>query len=276
MKRLINLRPSWIAAFLIGLLPFLVVAAIYVSHSEARLRENPEDRLLPSAAQLFDGVKMVAVDEDPRTGQIILWADTVASLKRIAIAVGVCALGGLLFGMLNGMLPYARALASPMVTAMSLVPPMAILPILFVIFGLDELSKVMLIIIGILPFLIRDLQGRILDIPHELLIKAQSLGASSWQIAVRVVLPQVLPRLIDSVRLSLGSAWLFLISAEAIAAEQGLGYRIFLVRRFMSMDIILPYVLWITLLALVMDRGLYYLNRRCFPWLGGRTAKEGA
>lgn len=276
MKRLINLRPSWIAALLIGLLPFVVVAAIYVSHSEARLRENPEDRLLPSAAQLFDGVKMVAVDEDPRTGQIILWADTVASLKRIAIAVGVCALGGLVFGMLNGMLPYARALASPIVTAMSLVPPMAILPILFVIFGLDELSKVMLIIIGILPFLIRDLQGRILDIPHELLIKAQSLGASSWQIAVRVVLPQVLPRLIDSVRLSLGSAWLFLISAEAIAAEQGLGYRIFLVRRFMSMDIILPYVLWITLLALVMDRGLFYLNRQCFPWLGGRTAKEGA
>ncbi|HEX6591812.1 MAG TPA: ABC transporter permease subunit, partial [Moraxellaceae bacterium] len=114
-----------------------------------------------------------------------------------------------------------------------------------------------------------------LEIPQEMLIKAQSLGASSWQIALRVVLPQVMPRLISCVRLSLGSAWLFLISAEAIAAEQGLGYRIFLVRRYMSMDIILPYVLWITLLAFAVDRALYYLNRQCFPWQDGRSAVPG-
>lgn len=276
MKRLINRRPSWLTALLLGLIPFFILGMIYISHSDARLLINPDDRLLPSAMQLVEGVKMIAVDEDPRTGQVILWADTAASLHRIGIAMGVCTLAGLVFGMLNGMLPYVRAVASPLVTAISLVPPMAILPILFVIFGLDELSKVMLIVIGIAPFLIRDLQGRIREIPAEMMIKAQSLGASSWQIALRVVLPQVLPRLIDSVRLSLGSAWLFLISAEAVAAEQGLGYRIFLVRRFLSMDIILPYVFWITLLAFVMDRALYYTNRAAFPWLGGRMAKEGA
>ena len=55
-------------------------------------------------------------------------------------------------------------------------------------------------------------------------------------------MPQVLPRLIDTVRLALGAAWLFLIAAEAIAATEGLGYRIFLVRRYLAMDVILPYV----------------------------------
>ena len=276
MKRLVNRRPSRLGALILGLIPFVFVALFYLGQSDARHRENPDDRLLPSATQLVDGVRMVAVDEDPRTGQVILWADTAASLKRIGIAMGACAGGGLLFGMLAGMLPYWRATMSPLVTALSLVPPMAILPILFVIFGLDELSKVMLIIIGVAPFLIRDLQGRIAEIPHEMLVKAQSLGANSWQMALRVVLPQVFPRLVDSVRLSLGSAWLFLISAEAIAAEQGLGYRIFLVRRFLSMDIILPYVLWITLLAFVMDRLLHYGNRLAFPWLGGRHGKEAS
>lgn len=272
MKRLINLRPRLGTAMLLGLLPFLLVAILYGVNSAQRQHENPDDRLLPSLAQLVQGVKMVAVDEDPRTGDIVLWADTAASLKRIGWAVGASALIGLVFGVVAGMLPYLRALTSPAVTTVSLIPPMAILPILFVAFGLDEFAKVMLIIIGIAPLLIRDLQARVMEIPAEMLIKAQSLGASSWQVALRVVLPQVLPRLVDGVRLALGPAWLFLISAEAIAAEQGLGYRIFLVRRYMSMDIILPYVLWITLLAFVADRLLWLLNRQCFPWLHSGTA----
>jgi NitT/TauT family transport system permease protein len=100
-----------------------------------------------------------------------------------------------------------------------------------------------------------------------LLIKAQTLGGSTWQIVLRVVLPQIVPRLADSLRLSLGPAWLFLISAEAIAATDGLGYRIFLMRRYLAMDVILPYVAWITLLAFTMDWLLRLFNRRCFPWL---------
>jgi NitT/TauT family transport system permease protein len=64
----------------------------------------------------------------------------------------------------------------------------------------------------------------------------------------------------------LGPAFLFLISAEAIAAESGLGYRIFLVRRFLAMDVILPYVAWITLLAYLMDYALAWLSRAVFPW----------
>ncbi|MDP2227322.1 MAG: ABC transporter permease subunit [Moraxellaceae bacterium] len=270
MKRLINIRPPIGAAIFLGLLPFFLMALLYSVNSAKRLQENPDDRLLPSFTQLVEGVKMVAVNEDPRTGQIVLWADTRASLQRIGIAIAASALVGLVFGMMAGMLPYLRALNSPTVTTLSLVPPMAILPILFVAFGLDEFSKILLIVIGVAPFLIRDLQARVMEIPAEMLIKAQSLGASSWQIALRVVLPQVLPRLVDSVRLSLGAAWIFLISAEAIAAEQGLGYRIFLVRRYMSMDIILPYVVWITLLAFTADRLLYLFNRQCFPWLQGR------
>jgi len=82
----------------------------------------------------------------------------------------------------------------------------------------------------------------------------------------RVVLPQILPRLIDGLRLSLGPAWLFLISAEAIASTEGLGYRIFLMRRYMAMDVILPYVAWITFLAAISDWVLVQISRRAFGW----------
>ena len=115
-----------------------------------------------------------------------------------------------------------------------MIPPMAVLPILFIIFGLGELSKVVLIVFGVAPFLVRDLSPwPCRALPREQLIKAQTLGASTWQIAIRVVLPQIMPRLIEALRLSLGPAFLFLISAEAIAADAGLGYRIFLVRRYL-------------------------------------------
>ena len=143
---------------------------------------------------------------------------------------------------------------------------MAILPILFIIFGLGEVSKVVLIIIGIAPFIMRDMQARTLEIPSEEIIKAQTLTANSWQIVIRVLLPQILPRLLDTVRLSLGAAWIFLIAAEAIASTDGLGYRIFLVRRYLSMDVILPYVLWITLLAFFIDWGLRIISNWLFPW----------
>jgi NitT/TauT family transport system permease protein len=166
-----------------------------------------------------------------------------------------------------------RKTLSPLVKVLSMIPPLAVLPILFIALGVDELSKVVLIVFGIAPFITRDVQQRVEELPSELLIKAQTLGASTWQLILRIVLPQVVPRLLDATRLALGSAWLFLIAAEAIAATEGLGYRIFLVRRFLDMDVILPYVAWITLLAFALDLGLRLLNRAMFPWYGAGAAR---
>jgi NitT/TauT family transport system permease protein len=97
----------------------------------------------------------------------------------------------------------------------------------------------------------------------------QTLGANTWQIITRLVWPQIMPRLLSSVRLSLGSAWLFLIAAEAIAATEGLGYRIFLVRRYLAMDVILPYVAWITFLAFALDFALKRYSQWRYPWFHG-------
>jgi NitT/TauT family transport system permease protein len=109
-------------------------------------------------------------------------------------------------------------------------------------------------------------------LPDEQVTKALTLGASPLAVVYRVVLPQIVPRLFDAVRLSLGAGWLFLIAAEAVASTDGLGYRIFLVRRYMAMDVILPYVAWITLLAWLMDLGLRQLTRLAFPWYEGAKA----
>ena len=239
--------------------------------SNARLAENPNDKLLPSFSSFASAMDRLALQPSTRSGEYVFWQDTKSSLKRLAIGVGVSALIALILGVTNGVIPYVRATLSPLVTAISLIPPMAILPILFIVFGLGELAKIVLIAVGITPFLVRDMQQRVLEIPSEQIIKAQTLGANTWQIIIRVVLPQIMPRLIASVRLSLGAAWLFLIAAEAIASTDGLGYRIFLVRRYLSMDVILPYVLWITLLAFVIDYILRQASQRLYPWFHTQT-----
>ncbi|HDX8886949.1 TPA: ABC transporter permease subunit [Klebsiella michiganensis] len=262
--RHINRYPRQGMRLTLMLLPFVLMIAAWFIGSAVRLEANPQDKLLPGLSQMIAAIDRMAFTPDKRSGEYLLWADTLISMSRLLIGLGI--------GIAAGVFPMYRAALSPLMTVVSMIPPLAILPVLFIVFGLDELSKVMLIVIGITPMLARDLEQRAREIPAELFIKAQTLGANSWTVVLRVVLPQLLSRLITSLRLLLGSAWLFLISAEAISATAGLGYRIFLVRRYMAMDMIIPYVIWITLLAWLMDLALRQLHKACFPWAEGGRA----
>lgn len=265
MRRLLNVRPRGGGLLILGLLPLIIVVLLYLSASAARHIENPRDKVLPTAGAMAEAVVLMS-QVDPLRDEIPLAVDTVASLRRLAIALAVSTAISLSLGLLLGLLPIMRGAFGPLVGAIAVIPPIAILPILFIIFGLGETAKIALIVIGITPVMVRDLASHISAIPEEQMVKAQTLGASTWQVALRVALPQALPRLIKCLRLSLGPAWVFLISAEAIAADVGLGYRIFLVRRYLAMDVILPYVAWISVLAVMMDLSLMALSKRFFGW----------
>jgi NitT/TauT family transport system permease protein len=263
---LINQHPGRGAGFGLGVLPFVALLILYVIASHLRLAENPNDKLLPALGTIADTFHGYAFEADKRSGHVLFWADTWASLRRIGLALLISASGALALALAIGVVPRVRALLSPLLSTVAMIPPLAVLPILFIVLGLDEPAKIALIVIGILPCTARDLALRIGELPEEQLVKAQTLGASTWQLVLRVILPQTLPRLIDSLRLNMGAAWLFLIAAEAIASTQGLGYRIFLVRRYLAMDVILPYVAWITLLAVGADLLLRLLRSRAFGW----------
>ena len=270
--RALNYRPDKTWRLALAFLPFAFLCLAYVTGSGIRLAENPNDKLLPGFSTMGEALNVYAMQPDPRTGAYLLWSDTAASLTRLLTGLAISTSIALVVGIIIGLLPVAGAMFAPVVSVLSMVPPLALLPILFIVMGLGEASKITLIVVGTSLKLVRDIAMRVGDIPREQLIKAQTLGASTAQIGLRVVLPQILPRLIDAVRLEIGPAWLFLIAAEAIAADFGLGYRIFLVRRYLSMDVILPYVAWITLLAFVMDLGLRVLQRKAFPWFAEARA----
>lgn len=264
--RLVNIRPKRGGAVMLGAAPLLMLVLAYLIASASRHAFNPADKILPTPGAMIAAMHALVVTPDPMTSAHLFWSDTAASLGRLGLALAISTISALLVGLVLGLIPLARATLGPLVTTVAVIPPIALLPILFIAFGLGEAAKVALIVIGILPLMIRDIAAHVEALPAEQMVKAQTLGASSWQLALRVALPQAMPRLIHAIRLSLGPAWVFLISAEAIASDVGLGYRVFLVRRYLSMDIILPYVAWIALLAIVMDGVLRMLSARGFAW----------
>ena len=156
MKRLINRKPNRGNALLLGLLPFVILVIVYVFASHARLADNAEDKLLPSIAQMVQTMDKSALSPSKRSGEIIFWNDTLASLQRLGLGIGISAALGLMLGVPLGLIPLVRAGFSPFIAAFSMVPPIAILPILFIVFGMGEVAKVALIVIGVTPIIVRD------------------------------------------------------------------------------------------------------------------------
>lgn len=267
--RWVNRRIGRRNSILLGLIPILLLVVLYLVVAAERHAINPADKILPLPGQMALAMQGLIFEPDQLSGRYLFWADTLASLQRLGLGLGISTLSALFVGLMLGILPPVRATFGMLVTGIAVIPPIALLPILFIAFGLGETAKVALIVVGIAPFMTRDIAAHIGGLPKEQIIKAQTLGASTWQLILRVALPQAMPRLIQAARLSLGPAWVFLISAEAIASDIGLGYRIFLVRRYLAMDVILPYVAWIALLAAAIDFLLVLSSRHLFRWAHG-------
>ena len=116
--RLVNFHPNRGGTLALGVLPFLILLFAYVVGSNNRLAENPDDKLLPSGTSFVETIRSYAFEEDRRSGEILLWVDTVASLKRIVIALAISAALGVVLGLAIGALPVVRVTLSPFVAAL--------------------------------------------------------------------------------------------------------------------------------------------------------------
>ena len=153
---------------------------------------------------------------------------------------------------------------------------LSLLPILFIVFGIEEWSKIMLMVIGVAPTLILDTYNIARGVPREQIVKAFTLKSTNFDVAYRVVLKQILPQIINSVRLNLKPLALFLFAGEMIASTDGLAYRIAIMRRHMGMDIILPYLLWVALLLFFVDALLALRQPEAAPVVSAALKLESA
>ena len=275
---LIHARPgrTWTLVLSWTLFAAGILAYFYVS--AARHRDNPEDRVMPTIAQMargmFDAALHPAEDEEAplenaslgrRLLSSMLWKDTVATSRRFILSM-VLLIPAVILGLHMGLFPHVRDLFLRFILFFDKIVALSLLPILFIAFGIDELAKVMLIVIGVTPTIILDTVNLVRAVPAEQTVKAFTLGAGDFDVAYRVVLKQIMPRVLNSIRLNLKAVMLFLFAGEMIASTDGLAYRIALLRRHMGMDVIIPYVLWVALLLFLVDLGMRLTNRWLHPW----------
>ena len=275
----IQARPKRVFSETLSLVLFALCIVMYLHTAAVRHRENPEDRVVPTVHQLYSGIHTALLEpaeEDDylpaddastleRFRHSMIVKDTLASGKRFGIATGLL-IPCVLLALHIGLFPYIGAGFLRFVLFFDKIVALSLLPILFIVFGIDEASKIALIVIGVAPTMVLDVINMVRGVPQEQMVKAFTLDANNFDVAYRIILPRLLPDIINSLRLNLKPIMLFLFAGEMIAASDGLAYRIAIMRRHMGMDIILPYVLWVALLLYVIDLLLRLLNRRLHPW----------
>jgi NitT/TauT family transport system permease protein len=270
----INAQPGKTATWILSWFLFALGIGMYLYTATQRHKENHDDRVVPTLAQLADGLHDAAFGTNEEAGaqslpvrffQSMLWQDTVASAKRFGWAM-LLLIPAVILGLHVGMFPYIGVFFLRFILFFDKIIALSVLPILFIAFGIDELSKVMLIVIGVTPTIILDTINLTKGVPKEQVVKGFTLGATNFAIAYRVVLKQILPKILNSIRLNLKAIMLFLFAGEMIASTDGLAYRIALLRRNMGMNTILPYVLWVALLLFLVDWTMRVLNKKLHPW----------
>jgi NitT/TauT family transport system permease protein len=205
-----------------------------------------------------------------RMGELLadgtLEADILASLRRVLLGFAIGVALAIPVGFLMGWYTVARGLVEPWVQFFRTVPPLALIPLVVVLFGIGESPKVFVIFVAaFLACVIATFQG-VVDVDRTLLNAARVLGAPTRTIFARVVVPASMPYILVGMRVGLGSAWGTLVAAELVAAQEGLGYRMQNAQIYIDRPTIFAGLICIGVLGLVMDRLLLLAERRLTNW----------
>ena len=251
---------------LLGVMSFVVLLLGYAWLSHRAHVENPRNKTLPSYSQFREGWSRIATGE----GGIDFVADVRASASRLAVGVGSGVLLAFVVGLAMGCLPVVEAMLMPPIAFFAKIPPTAMLAVYFVFFGVTGIQIfVALIAFGIFPTLAQAItQAAQKDVDDHALNKSYTLGASHFEVVSKVVLPQILPRIIENVRLQIGPAMVFLIAAEFALADAGFGYTLRIQSRLQNMNIVYTYLAILAIAGLIVDWLLTALRRWLSPWFG--------
>ena len=191
------------------------------------------------------------------------------SLQRSLIGFVLGSLPGLVLGLSMGLFPLARAAIWPMIGALYPIPKIAILPLVMLIFGLEESSKWVIIAIGVFfPMLINSMAGvlAIEKVYHDV---GRNFGANRLTRFLTIALPGALPLVLTGVRLAWGVALLLVVAAEFVAAKSGLGYFIWHSWQIFSVEEMYVGIITISVIGYLSFLLLDELGRLLVPWKPG-------
>ncbi|MBN1699714.1 MAG: ABC transporter permease subunit [Spirochaetales bacterium] len=255
----------------IGLVLFALIVGAYAYTSWVRHIENPQDRMAPTLEQIVEGIKdtfQAGNTENPTFGDIRIVRDISASLTRLFWGMLISIILSVFIGLYSAAFGFFDRLNMPLIRSFSFIPPIALLPLIFVWLGrYPEAAKIVVIIAGTFFVMVTDVYMRAKHIPKKLIDKGYTLGASTAEVLHKIMLRYCMPGIIESIRLAMTPAWIFLIAAEfSLPSTAGLGYYMNVVRRQLGVNIILWYIFVIVVIGVIVDICLKTLNRLTNKW----------
>jgi ABC-type nitrate/sulfonate/bicarbonate transport system permease component len=191
-----------------------------------------------------------------------LWLDAVVSLRRILLGFVIGAAAGIVLGAAMSATKVARHLIDPVIEVLRPLPPLAFIPLFIIWFGIGELPKEVLIVIGVAPIMAVTTVAALDQVPDDLRLCARTLGASPLFTLLHVQVRASLPGIITGMRISMAGAWTSIVAVELIAATNGLGYLIMQAGDYLNVGLVFSGIIAIAILGLTLDaclRGLVYL-----------------
>jgi NitT/TauT family transport system permease protein len=238
----------------------LVFAALAVLWYAATAAGLVRPLFLPSPGQVINRLA-----ELWRSGQ--LTADVSISIYRITLGFLISTVLALPVGVLIGCYRVWEAAIEPFVDFIRYMPVVAFVPLTILWTGTGDSQKFLIIFIGTFFQQVLLVMDNVKSVPREFINLGRTLQMPEWRILQRIVLPSSMPAIWDSMRISLGWAWTWLVVAELVAATSGLGYRITTAQRFFQTDLIFGYLLILGMLGLATDQIMKYVGRRLFRYL---------
>lgn len=222
-----------------------------------------DTRFFPAPSTIFGTMVTLA-----KSGE--LWANTWASLQRLFWGFLVGGVPALALGIVMGLYRPLRAIFDPLIAATYPVPKSALLPLILLIFGLGEASKVAMVAIGVFfPIVINTVTG-VREINPIYLDVGRNFQASRWQVFTTIALPGALPFIMTGIKLGVGMGLLLIAIAEMVGANNGLGYMIWNAWQIMSVEAMYIGLLMIALIGFIFSSLLNEVERRVVPWKTGR------
>jgi len=239
-----------------ALLPFVFLVCFWVLLRETGLI-NPT--LLPSPLSVFK-VFWTNLTQGELLSNIRM------SVQRVVLGLLLGMLVAVPVGFLVGWYKPVRRFVDPLINFFRALPPIALIPLVIVYFGVDELAKLVILFYAAFFSGVIVMYEGVSQITPLYIRVAQTLGAGEFEIFRKVIIPLTVPHILTALRVALGVAWATLVASELIAAQRGLGAMIQNASTYFLLDVIYVGIICIGCIALIMDMILRKISARLLVW----------
>jgi ABC-type nitrate/sulfonate/bicarbonate transport system permease component len=194
-----------------------------------------------------------------------LWRDLLISAQRVLIGFAIGTAGGIAIGAVMHVVKPIRELVDPIIEVTRPLPPLAFIPLLIVWFGIGEVAKIVLIIIGVLPVMVVATVAALQSVPPEMEQCARTLGATKRFTLMHVQIRAAIPGIVTGMRIAMAGAWTSIVAAELIAATSGVGYLIEQAGNSLQTSLVFCGIISIGVMGLLLDSCLRLVLRWADP-----------